>query len=88
MTSWIDLPDSVAHLRGIPEMIVATLANQDRGDTLTQGRQGDFLSPGNYEENPLLDAFSRGVRREGPSCGPSRGTGSKSRIKTLVWINC
>ena len=67
MTSWIDLPDSVAHLRGIPEMIVATLANQDRGDHVDARPTGRFPIAGNYEENPLLDAFSRGVRREGPS---------------------
>ena len=28
MASWIDLPDSVAHLRYVPEMIVAMLADQ------------------------------------------------------------
>ena len=29
--SWIDLPESVAHLRGVPEMIVALLVNQEGG---------------------------------------------------------
>src|SRR3990170_5853867 len=33
MASWVDLPDSVAHLRYVPEMIVAMLADQ-KGDHL------------------------------------------------------
>ncbi len=67
MTSWIDLPDRVADLRGIPEMIVATLSNQRKGDYVKATPTGRFPIAGNYEENPLLSAFSRGVRREGPS---------------------
>ena len=33
--SWIDLPDSVTHLRYVPEMIVAMLAQQ----------QGEYVCP-------------------------------------------
>ena len=66
MASWIDLPDSAANLRGVPEMIVATLADQRRGDYLKPTQKGRFPVAGNYGENPLLRAFSQGVRREKP----------------------
>lgn len=65
MTSWIDLPDSVAHLRGIPEMIVGTLANQKKGDHIKATDKGLFPVASSYDENPLLAAFSQGVTREG-----------------------
>ena len=67
MTSWIDLPDGVSHLRGVPEMIVATLADQKKGDYLKPTQKGRFPVAGNYGENLLLRAFSQGVQREGPS---------------------
>ena len=35
MASWVDLPDSVGHLRYVPEMIVAMLADQ-KGDHVRQ----------------------------------------------------
>ena len=65
MASWIDLPDRVGHLRFVPEMIVAMLADQ----------KGKFVEPSEnkkqtwfpvrrrYEENALLRAFSQGVIR-------------------------
>ena len=40
MSSWVDLPDSVAHLRYITEMIIAMLADQ-KGDVLQQNREDD-----------------------------------------------
>src|SRR5262245_45131768 len=40
MASWVDLPDSVAHLRFVPEMIVAMLADQ-KGQYVQQNREGD-----------------------------------------------
>ena len=68
MASWIDLPESVANLRYVPEMVVATLANQD-GEYVAQNKDGDrtwFAVGRGFEENVLLRAFHRGVRRQGP----------------------
>lgn len=67
MSSWLDLPDSVAHLRHVPEMIVAMLANQ-KGEYVQLNQPGDktwFAVGRGFEENVLLQAFSAGVSREG-----------------------
>ena len=40
MASWVDLPEHVANLRYVPEMIVAMLANQ-KGENVQQNRDGD-----------------------------------------------
>ena len=67
MASWIDLPDSVAHLRLVPEMIVAMLANQD-GEYVEQNADGDrtyFPVGRGYDKNILMRAFSQGVKRRG-----------------------
>jgi hypothetical protein len=68
MASWIDLPESVANLRYVPEMVVATLANQD-GEYVVQNKDGDrtwFAVGRGFEENVLLRAFHRGIKRQGP----------------------
>lgn len=68
MASWIDLPYSVAHLRFVPEMIVAMLANRRTGDHVTPTDETDrtrFPVVNRYEDNPLLRAFSQGVTRRG-----------------------
>ena len=65
MASWIDLPDSVAHLRFVPEMIVAMLADQ-KGDYVERNEVGDrtrFPVATYHNENLLLQAFSKGVSR-------------------------
>ncbi len=66
MASWIDLPTSVVHLRYVPEMIVAMLADQ-KGETVqpSDGKKTWFPVGKKYEENILLDAFSQGVVRRG-----------------------
>ena len=67
MSSWIDLPDRVAHLRFVPEMIVALLADQD-GDFVkptTDSERTRFAVATGHDTNRLLSAFSHGVRREG-----------------------
>ena len=66
MASWIDLPDSVAHLRYVPEMIVAMLANQ-KGEfvELSDDKKIQFPVGKKFEENVLLNAFSQGVTRHG-----------------------
>ena len=67
MASWVDLPQSVAHLRYVPEMIVAMLANQ-KGESVGQSENKKrtwFPVGKKYEENVLLNAFSQGVTRRG-----------------------
>ena len=68
LASWIDLPYSVAHLRFVPEMIVAMLANRRTGDHVTPSDETDrtrFPVVNRFEDNPLLRAFSQGVTRRG-----------------------
>lgn len=68
MASWVDLPDGVANLRYVPEMIVALLADQE-GLDLTPNKEGDktwFAVGRGFEDNVLLKAFHQGVVREGP----------------------
>ena len=67
MASWVDLPESVANLRFVPEMIVAILANQ-AGEYLQQNHDGDrtwFAVGKGFEDNVLLSAFHQGVSRRG-----------------------
>ena len=72
LASWIDLPYSVAHLRFVPEMIVAMLANRRTGDYVTPSDEADrtrFPVVNRYEQNPLLRAFGQGVTRRGGLLG-------------------
>ncbi len=67
MASWVDLPDAVAHLRRVPEMIVAMLADQE-GKDVQQNHDGDrtwFAVGRGFEDNVLLRAFHQGVTRRG-----------------------
>jgi hypothetical protein len=67
MASWVDLPDHVGHLRYVPEMIVALLADQET-DYVERNKEGDrtwFAVGRGFEDNVLLKAFHQGVLREG-----------------------
>ena len=67
LANWVDLPDSVANLRYVPEMIVALLADQ-KGEYVQQNQTGDltwFAVGEGFENNVLLRAFSQGVTRRG-----------------------
>ena len=67
MSSWIDLPDQVVHLRYVPEMIVAILANQD-GEHVELHPDGErtwFAVGHGFSDNVLLQAFHKGIRIEG-----------------------
>ena len=67
MASWIDLPESSADLRFVPEMIVAMLAHQ-KGDYVERNRSKDqtwFPVATMHEKNLLLKTFSDGVTRDG-----------------------
>ncbi len=68
MASWIDLPQSVAHLRYVPEMLVAVLADQ-QGSHVAQNNDRDktwFAVGQGFEDNQLLTVFNKGVLRDGP----------------------
>jgi len=65
MSSWVDLPEFVAHLRYVPEMIVAMLADQE-GDYIQQRNDGDrtwFAVGRGFDKNVLLNAFHQGMTR-------------------------
>ncbi len=63
MASWVDLPAPVVHLRYVPEMLVAMLADQ-QDYHIEHNKQGDktFFAVGRgFEENLLLKVFHKGV---------------------------
>ena len=67
MASWIDLPVSAPHLRFVPEMIVAMLADQ-KGDYVEPedtGKLTRFAVGRGHQNNLLLRAFSKGIEQHG-----------------------
>ena len=67
MASWLDLPKDVANLRGVPELLTALLAWQDKGETLTSGgAKGYFPVGGDFDDNLLLTQFARHMQIRGP----------------------
>ena len=67
MSSWVDLPQGVANLRFVPEMMVALLADQ-KGELVEQTKSGEktwFAVGQGFEDNVLLKAFNQGMVREG-----------------------
>jgi hypothetical protein len=66
MASWIDLPTDAANLRGVPEMLVALIANQAKGASLDLGgRSGRYTVGGRINDNEFVAAFAPGVSVEG-----------------------
>lgn len=60
--SWVDLPTSVAHLRGIPELLVGILVQQDKGVSLDVGsKRGSYPLASGFGENELLRVFGRNM---------------------------
>lgn len=67
MASWIDLPDSIGHLRGVPELLTALLAWQDKGSVLVSGSEKTHFPVGcDFAENILLAQFARHMEIRGP----------------------
>lgn len=67
MASWVDLPSPVVHLRYVPEMLVAMLADQ-RDFYVEHNKDADktwFAVGRGFEHNMLLKVFHKGVVREG-----------------------
>lgn len=80
MSSWVDLPERAAHLRHVPEMIVAMLANQNGQSVEPNGPKDetwfavargfedtDGTAPGVATKNVLVGAFSQGISHRGGS---------------------
>ena len=65
MASWVDLPDSVAHLRGVPELLTAVLAWRSHGESIQSGGKGQFIVGDAFEVNPLLKLFARHMMLKG-----------------------
>lgn len=68
MASWIDLPEDVANLRYVPEMVVAMLASQ-KGEYVEQNGEHArtwFAVGRDFESNLLLKAFHQGMEHDGP----------------------
>ena len=59
LASWIDLPKGVINLRGIPELIVAILADQQEGAWVVPGGRGHFRVEAGFDDNVLLKLFAR-----------------------------
>lgn len=68
-SSWIDLPESVAHLRFVPEMLVALLVDQKKGDTIKlDGERSRFSlisRTADIDSNDLIKPFAQGLAIEG-----------------------
>ena len=68
LSSWIDLPEPIAHLRFVPEMIVAMLANQKKDGSIEptpERARTWFPVAGRPEGNLLIQAFAQGVTWNG-----------------------
>lgn len=61
-SSWLDLPTSVGHLRLVPEMLVALLANQQLDTATLQTSTGAFgVASNRPQQNLLLKVFGKGT---------------------------
>ena len=67
MSSWLDLPKNVGHLRNVPEMIVAMLADQQTKsiEQTSAEKRSWFPVGGSPLQNLLVRAFSQGVFQRG-----------------------
>lgn len=67
MASWLDLPEKITALRGVPELLIALLAWQDKGDALKAASdKTHFPVGGNFADNLLLAQFARHMEISGP----------------------
>lgn len=66
LASWIDLPVSITHLRGVPELLVSLLADQDSSEWLDVGSRKSCFPVGvTHNENDLLALFARSMAVQG-----------------------
>ena len=67
MSSWVDLPENVANLRRVPEMMVAMLANQKKNVQVQRTQKNKktwFLVGHQIHDNVLLKPFIGGVTQK------------------------
>ena len=68
LASWVDLPETVANLRGVPELLTTLLAWQDRGEALVpEAGRSRFPVGVGFAENHLLKQFARHMSVRGPA---------------------
>ena len=59
-SSWVDLPDNIANLRQIPELLTAILAAQSESEYVIPGLSASFpMGVDSHDSSPLLDLFGR-----------------------------
>jgi hypothetical protein len=68
LSSHVDLPESVAHLRGVPELLTALLSWTSAGEYIQSGNSGmgRFVVGDRFDTNPLLKLFARYMSVQGP----------------------
>ena len=89
MASWVDLPEHVANLRYVPEMIVAMLANQ-KGEYIQQNHDGDrtlFAVGRGFESNVILRAFHQGLTRREEAGSLAGRTSDRFEEETRVALD-
>lgn len=67
MSSWIDLPDKIGNLRGIPELIFTILYDQKEGTTILRDKHSKlfFKIGAEFNSTSFLSAFSKGMKLQG-----------------------
>jgi hypothetical protein len=66
LSSWIDLPKNAGHLRGVPELIVALLAEQKKAPWVdSASKSSRYPVEANFTDNPLLVLFGRHMKVRG-----------------------
>lgn len=68
LSSHVDLPDTAAHLRGVPELLTALLSWIAQGEHVLPGSKGlgRFVVGDGFQTNPLLKLFARHMSVRGP----------------------
>ena len=68
LSSHVDLPESVVHLRGVPELLTALLSWSSQGEHIEPGNKGTgrFVVGDGFQTNPLLKLFARHMAVRGP----------------------
>lgn len=89
MASWVDLPQDVANLRYVPEMVVAILADQD-GEYVDKSKPNTktwFTVGEGYEENLLLKAFEQGMKHSKSEIALSSRTSDHFDESTVIALD-
>ncbi len=67
LASWVDLPDFVVNLRGVPELLTSLLADQADDEWLGAATRKSFFPVGvTHDKNDLMALFARAMTVRGP----------------------